>query len=199
MASKIEKLFETCVNYYDHCGEFDFYGNKIVVFRRCGYYDPKNDENRYVEGDECVIAIVNNEYATDWYCPGENDLKYAMEDAIEWIFTRKDVKVDFEIVGNVESDALYKRQGIKSQIVEALKKEFENFELLNVEVYDSWGKQCKFKVKVQGGWDFYKGLINENPFYCFSNDPLDDGEYDFVNANDNELFDQMFSYKISFL
>jgi hypothetical protein len=100
MADKIEKLFETCINNYDHCGEFDFHGNKIVVFRRCGSYDfesPYRHEDTgmppYVEGDESVIAIVNNEYATDWYCPCDYDLKYAMEDAIEWIFKNKNIKL----------------------------------------------------------------------------------------------------------
>lgn len=191
MDNKIKKLFEICINRYEHCGKFDFYGNKIVVFRHCGY---ENEENQYVEGDECVIAIVNDEYATNWYRPGENDLRYAIEDAIEWIFSRKKIKLDFEIVGNVESDALYKRHGIKSQIVEALKKEFKNFELLNVEVYESCGRQCKFKVKVQGGWDFYRCLINDNPFYVFSNYPLDDGEFELANDEDKELFDEIFNW-----
>ena len=183
--NKIEKLRETCINNYEHCGEFDFHGNKITVFRDC-------------EVDDSVIAIVNNEYATDWYYAGENDLKYAMEDAIKWIFSKKNIKIDFEITGHVKSDALYKRRGIKSQIVEALEKEFEKFELLDVEIYESCGKQCKFKVKIQGGWDLYKCLINEYPFYIFSNDPLDEGEFELANDEDKKLFEEMFTYKISF-
>jgi hypothetical protein len=206
MADKIEKLFETCINNYDHCGEFDFHGNKIVVFRRCGSYDfesPYRHEDTgmppYVEGDESVIAIVNNEYATDWYCPCDYDLKYAMEDAIEWIFKNKNIKIDFIIEGHVESSALYERRGIKGRVIEALKGEFENFELVNFEIYDSWGRQCKFKVKVQGGWEYYKALIDEPPFYAFEYRPLEDGEFELANDEDKELFEQMFSYKISFL
>jgi hypothetical protein len=153
----------------------------------------------YVEGDESVIAIVNNEYATDWYCPCDNDLKYAMEDAIEWIFKNKNVKIDFIIEGHVESSALYERRGIKGRVIEALNGEFENFELVNFEIYDSWGRQCKFKVKVQGGWEYYKALIDEPPFYSFEYRPLEDGEFELANDEDKELFEQMFSYKISFL
>ena len=193
--NKIEKLLQFCIDNFEDCGEFNFHGNKIMVFRRCEY---ENEEGQYVEGDESVIGIVNNEYSTGWYYSDEDDLKYVMEDAIKWIFSKKNIKLDFEITGHVKSDALYKRRGIKSQIVEALEKEFEKFELLDVEIYESWGKQCKFKVKIQGGWDLYKCLINEYPFYIFSNDPLDEGEFELANDEDKKLFEEMFTYKISF-
>ena len=192
--NKIEKLLQFCIDNFEDCGEFNFHGNKIMVFRRCEY---ENEEGQYVEGDESVIGIVNNEYSTGWYYSDEDDLKYVMEDAIKWIFSKKNIKLDFEIVGNVKPEALNKRVGIKSQIVEALKKEFKTFELLDVKVDERWEKQCKFKVKIQEGWNFYKGLINNHTTYYFFNDPLEDGKFELANDEDKKMFKEMFSYKIS--
>ena len=105
---------------------------------------------------------------------------------LERVQKNKNVKIDFIIEGHVESSALYERRGIKGRVIEALNGEFENFELLDFEIYDSWGRQCKFKVKVQGGWEYYKALIDEPPFYAFEYRPLEYGEFELANDDDND-------------
>lgn len=207
----IKKLLNKCFNEYDHVGEFVFHGQLINVFRECGHYVTNENDGfdpKWIEGSENVIAIVNEEYATNWYYPCDEDLKYAMSDAIKWIFDKKNLKLKFKITGDVNNEYLNNRRGIKGQIKEDLKSSLINFiddldsiEIENVEIDRRWPEypDCKFVATIDGKWDLYELLINNNIMDNYCEGCIDLMKLEIYNEDDQKLFEDMFTYKIDFL
>jgi hypothetical protein len=209
MSESIKKLLEKCVNLYEHCGEFEFYGNTIKVFRRCGYED--FDTSKYIEGDESVVAIVNDEYFAGWYSYGEDDLKNAMSDAIQWILENKDVTLDFELTGITNIATLKKRQEIANRIFEDLQNIVEYYfgkgyvqslTLSSVDI-DHRYNEAKFVAKVSGGWPMYKMILEnfsilDEDYYFHNHDwNIQKLSIDFLMSDDKDQYNEMFTTRMS--
>lgn len=209
----VAKNLEFAFNHYDHLGEFDFYGNKIVVFRRCGYEDYQNmgkdGKPKYFEGDEAVAAFVNDEFMTGWYEQASDDLEYAMDEAVEWIFDNKQIEIEYKVHGTVGEDALKARCGIKRSITQGMMKIIEEMcgekfvptlKIFEVEK-DNYGA-AKFTATFKGGKNPFEIIRGKSwlDFHNYTdNTCIEDGEIEFANEADQELYESMFTYKQEWL
>ena len=71
----------------------------------------------------------------------------------------------------------------------------------NVKIDRRWPKypDCKFVATIDGKWDLYELLINNNIMDNYCEGCIDLMKLEIYNEDDQKLFEDMFTYKIAFL
>ena len=195
----LEKLFEKCINYYSHEGEFKVGENTITIFRRCSYEDFDNtDENgdpEWVEGDEAVGAFVNHEEFFGWWPQDRDDMYECMKEVLEYLMKNKGIKFTLNVKVTRWPDEDEKKSERKAKLVKMLTEDFgvEIGQVKNIKVtYDDAEDALNCKV------------INFNDYWnmlAALNDTLD-GNFEVKIAEDDPnkaAVENMFKYKYDLL
>lgn len=119
----VTKLFDKCINYYSHEGEFKIGNDTITIFRRCGYQD--FDTNEWVEGDEAVGAFVNQEAFFGWFYQDESDLYECMEEVLEYLVNNKGLTVTLNVEASRYTEDDENKMVRKAKLINAVKNGIE--------------------------------------------------------------------------